>query len=60
MGTIAVVTPKDNICPTVNRRNVRDIDNKNLAKVDIVEYRHAKNILKEILFCELPILPNAP
>lgn len=59
MGMIIAVTPKNNIYPTVKRRVVGDIDIKNLAKVDIVQYKQANNMLKDISFCKLPtILPN--
>lgn len=60
MGMIAAITPKITTYPTVKRDNVGDIVIKNLGKVDLLEYKHAKTILGNILFCKLPILPNAP
>ena len=56
MGTIAAVTPGHETTHTILRQKISELYIIDLTKVDIMEYRFAKNTLRSIEFQRLPVL----
>lgn len=58
MGTIAAIITRNKLHPTIHRRKVDKSDIKKVATVDIMEYKYARSMLRDISYCTLPVVPG--